>query len=114
MKSLKKLIPLNRKITVYIPGTSDIDKAADNSGWAADAAHLLSSLYGGATSTENIGYWVSGTGELVQEKIITVFSYAEKLTDNDVSKVIEFCENMKRELKQEAISLEIDNKLYFV
>lgn len=114
MKSLKKLIPLDRKVTIYIPGTNGVSEAADNTGWAEQAAALLSSLYGGATSQENIGYWVSGTGKLVTEKIITVYAYASKLSDSDVGRVVEFCETLKRELKQEVISLEIDNKLYFV
>lgn len=114
MKSLKNLIPLKHKVTIYIPGTNGVAEAADNSSWAADAACLLSRLYGGATSQENIGYWVSGTGEVVTEKIITVYAYADKLNDETMTEVVTFCERMKNELKQEAISLEIDNNLYFV
>ena len=114
MKNLKTLSPLSHKVTVYIPGTNGVYAEADNSEYAEKAATLLSSLYGGATRQENIGYWESEGGALVKEKIITVFAFASVLTDETIEQVINFCENMKDDLKQEAISLEIDGNLYFI
>ena len=114
MKNLKHLIPMSHKVTIYVPGTNGIYAEANNAEYAEKAATLLSSLYGGATQNENVGYWDSEAGILVKEKIITVFSFAAELTEESLDAVVTFCENMKSELKQEAISLEIDGELYFI
>ena len=67
---------------------------------------------GGATSTNAIGYWVSDERGLEKENTKMVFAYAESLDEIDV--VIDKCEALKNELKQDAIALEIDGQMYFI
>ena len=53
MKSnkLAACIKLAHKVTVYVPGTVGAAAAGDTSEWIARAASLLSSRFGGATSS---------------------------------------------------------------
>ena len=45
---LKNCLKLSSKITVYVPATNGIDKAADNTEQVKKTAALLSELFGGA------------------------------------------------------------------
>lgn len=112
---LQNMFKLSSKITVYIPSTRDIDKAIDNTLYVDAAATLLSNCFGGATATNALGCWTSPTMGLVKEKTTLVFSYCttEQLNDH-IEKVVSFCENMKKELKQDAIALEINGEMYFI
>lgn len=55
---LKNCLKLSSKITVYVPATNGIDKAADNTEQVKKTAALLSELFGGATSTP--ARWATG------------------------------------------------------
>lgn len=112
---LNNLFKLSSKITVYIPATVNIDEKIDNSKYVDELASLMSEFFGGATSCQVLGYWNSPTAGLVKEYTTQVYSYC---TDNDLQnhaeKVIDYCINLKNELKQDAISLEINGEMYFI
>lgn len=115
MKELKNLVALRHKITVYVPATVDVDKAVDNAAQVDAAAALLSGLFGGATSSPAVGYWLTGSGRLVKENTTVVFAFAaEDALESGIDKVIDFCDNLKEEMRQEAIALEIDGAMYFI
>ena len=114
-KKLLNMFKLSSKVTVYVPSTIDINVSCDTSEWVDATATLLSNCFGGATSTETLGYWTSPTVGLVKEKTIMVFAYC---SDSDlqakIETVIDFCEAMKAELKQDAIAIEINGDMYFI
>lgn len=115
MKTLKNLIPLNHKIMIYIPSTQGVSSEVDNSRYVEATAKLLSNCFGGATSTQAVGYWVSDSEGLVKEHPVLVYAYAQESDFiKNIDLIIDYCFQLKEELKQEAISLEIDNKLYFI
>ena len=114
-KKLVNMFKLSSKVTVYVPSTKDINVSVDTSNWVDACATLLSNCFGGATSTEALGYWTSPTAGLVKEKSIMVFAYC---SDTDlqakIETVIDFCEYMKTELSQDAVALEINGDMYFI
>lgn len=112
---LKNMFKLSSKITVYIPSTTDIDKETDTTAYVDSCATLLSNCFGGATATNALGCWTSPTAGLVKEKTTLVFAYCttEQL-DEHIEKVIDFCMNMKTELKQDAIAMELNGEMYFI
>lgn len=115
MKELKNLVALRHKITIYVPATVDVDKAADNAAQVDAVAALLSGLFGGATSSPAVGYWLTGGGKLVRENTTIVFAFAaEEALENGVDKVVDFCNDLKAEMAQEAIALEVDGSMYFI
>ena len=112
---LKNMFKLSSKITVYIPSTVDINQTADTKKYVDACAVLLSESFGGATSCEALGYWTSPTAGLVKERSTMVFAYCSDADlHNKIENIIDFCEAMKAELKQDAIALEINGEMYFI
>ena len=112
---LQNLFELSSKITIYVPSTMNINEAIDNSKYVDECATLLSDCFGGATSTNTLGYWTSPTEGLVKEKTTMVFAYCTtEQAEKHLDKVYEFCLKMKNELAQDAIAMEYNNKMYFV
>ena len=114
-KTLKGLFNLDHNIKVYVPSTNHVDQVTDTSKYVDEGLTQLSSYFGGSTNYEAIGSWNSQDKGLVKEKVTIVESYGTKeQMEAHIGHVIEFCEYLKKELNQEAISLEYDNKLYFI
>lgn len=112
---LKAMLSLKSKITVYIPATVNINETIDNTEFVNKAATLLSECFGGATSTEALGYWVSDTAGLVKENTTMVFAYAgEDDLKKNLDKVIDFCQDLKTEMKQDAVALELNGEMFFI
>ena len=112
---LKAMFSLKSKITVYIPATVNINETIDNTEFVNKAATLLSECFGGATSTEALGYWVSDTAGLVKENTTMVFAYAgEDDLKKNLDKVIDFCQDLKTEMKQDAVELELKGEMFFI
>lgn len=114
-KKLLNAFKLSSKLTVYIPATANVNEAIDNKEYVDQCATLLSDYFGGATSTPALGYWTSAEAGLVKENTTLVFAYCG---DSDLAehldKVVDFCENLKKELSQEAIALELNGEMYFI
>lgn len=115
MKTLKNCVKLSSSVRIYVPSTIDVDKDFDNSLWVDEAMRMLAVHFGGATSSQALGSWVSSSGQLVKEHVTIVFAYAEQSQLNaSIESIHDFCVKMKLELKQEAIALEVNNELYLV
>lgn len=98
-------------------GTSD---AADNAREVDSVAAALSAWFGGATIQPGAGCWMSETCGLVKEDTTTIYAActAEHLAEK-IGDVLELCRNLKVEMKQEAIALQLDgipgsSGLYFI
>nr|DAV83531.1 MAG TPA: Protein of unknown function (DUF3574) [Caudoviricetes sp.] len=112
---LQNLFKLSSKVTVIVPATININEEIDNTIYVDRVASLMSDLFGGATATTTLGYWKSPTAGLVKEKSTTVFAYcSENDLQNGIDKVIDLCTELKEELKQDAIALEINGEMYFI
>lgn len=112
---LKNMFKLSSKVTVYVPATVDVNKAIDNTKQVEEVAATLSNLFGGATSTAALGYWISQGQGMVKEKTTLVFAYCEDVKlKTGIKELIDLCEKLKTEMKQEAIAIEINGELYFI
>lgn len=106
---------LSSKVTVYIPSTKNINEELDTTEQVNACATLLSELFGGATSTPALGYWTSPSVGLVKERTTMVFAYCNSESlENGIEKLVDFCENLKTELTQDSIALEINGEMYFI
>lgn len=108
---------LRSRVAVYVPGTSgpaDPDSALAER-ITEEAAARLSELFGGATISLAAGAWMSADCGLIREAVQIVYSFcsAEQL-DKYAEAVRELAEMVKREMRQEAVSVEIDGALYFI
>lgn len=103
------------RIAVYVPGTSGVDAAADTSAYVDAAATLFSKLFGGASAQSVRGYWMSDAAGLVKEETTVIYSFTDAAAlESSLPAVLDFCEKMKSELQQEAISLEMQGALYLI
>ena len=113
MKTLKNCIKLGSQIKIFVPSTYNVCVPMDSNVWVDKSLNLLSACFGGATSTKALGAWISNTGDLVKENVTLVFAYAkEQDLEESIETIYDFCMDMKREMKQEAIALEVNGNLY--
>lgn len=108
---------MGNKVTLYVPSTVTVDQPLSQS--AADefvsrSLRLLSELFGGATAITAKGAWVANDGELVVEVVTLVYSFSANLTTDDLVKIKAFAETLKAELGQEAIAVEVNDRLLLI
>lgn len=104
---------LKKKVSIYVPSTI-LDKPAPQNVidyYIDDTLKKLSSMFGGATRINANGCWLSDSCGLITENVTICYSFCNKYNKR---KVFEIAENLKSVFNQEAISVELNNKLYFV
>ena len=105
----------NNQIGIFIPTTIDVNTYFDTTTYIDRTLAFLGERFGGATSEEAKGIWNSEDIGLVGEKLFKVHTYA---TSKDLKKyldeVVEFVRVIKEELKQEAMAMEINQKLTLI
>lgn len=105
----------NNHIGIFIPTTIDVNTYFDTSAYIDRTLEFLGERFGGATSEEAKGIWNSEEIGLVGEKLFKVHTYA---TSKDLKKfmdeVVDFVRVIKDELKQEAMAMEINQKLTLI
>lgn len=113
--ALKSAVQLSAKVAIYVPGTNGVDTAADTSFMVDRVAAALSAMFGGASASAVSGYWLSDSVGLVKENTTVVYAFAvpADLADH-LGDVVQLAQDIKRELNQEAVSLEIDGSLYLI
>ena len=102
-------------ISVFIPTTMDVDKEFDTSSYVQKTLEFLGEKFGGATSTIGDGAWKSASQGIVNETVYIVVAYVtENELNNCIDHVIDFVKTVKKELGQEAMAIEINNKMILV
>ena len=115
MKTLKFKFDLDCKVSVYVPSTVDVNKEVDNKEQVKQVITELSQMFGGATATEAVGGWVCDSGETVIEKGTIVYSFCNSESlQKHFADVYGICERIKKEMSQEAVTLEINGQVKFV
>lgn len=106
------MFSLSHKVSCYIPATININTEIDNTPYVNHMAEIMSNAFGGATATKASGYWMSDTCGLVKENTTIIFSFAETLDNLDP--VIDYLVQLKTELNQDAMAIEVDGKMWFI
>ena len=100
---------------IYVPSTVSVNHSVDNSGAVAGCLSFLSSRFGGATSTAARGAWVSDSAGLVVEDVTICYAFTNLrgfLTGRRA--VLDYAKKLRDDMKQEAVSVEINGRLFFV
>ena len=115
MELLKKYVKLSSRVALYVPGTFDINKISNNAAWVSTVSKSFSQMFGGATVTAAAGYWEDIQAGMISENVTIVYAYTDTETlKTEIHKVLQLAKTMKDELKQTAISLEVNGSLYFI
>lgn len=102
-------------IGVFIPSTTDVDTSIDPEQYIDQTLNFLAERFGGATSREASGVWLSEAAGLVGEKVHIVESYMSQADLNlYLDEIVSFVKELKHTLKQEAMALEVDRKLTLI
>lgn len=106
---------LDNKVCIYVPSTVNVNTKINNGKQVTKTLSFLAGLFGGCTTETARGAWVDQSGALVTEKVNKCYSFCSEtqLTKN-IPAVLDYCNTLKHEMQQECISLEVNNKLFFV
>lgn len=103
------------QVAIYIPTTVDVDTDIDTSEHADRSLRFLAERFGGATVREGEGVWNSEEVGLVAEEVHIVVAHVTQADLNqNMDDIVNYMRQLKRELKQEAMALEIDEHLILI
>jgi len=103
------------QVSLYIPTTIDVNQAVDTSVYVERTLAFLGERFGGATTSRARGVWNSTDAGLVGEDIHIVRSYATQADlDKYMKEILNYVESLKVELKQEAMAVEINQRLMLI
>ena len=107
---------MDNKVSIYVPSTVNVNQRINNNKQVLSIIKQMSLLFGGATSYKCTGCWVAAdTGDSVTEQVNIVYSFCDrKSLQNNLSNVINICQQIKKEMQQEAVTLEINGKATFI
>ena len=115
VNSLIDRIERTHQLVIYISTTLAVNQTADTSPYVERTLAFLGPRFGGATSKQAHGVWHSEMVDLVSEDVYLVQTYA---TGADLmqylDEVVAYVRGINHELQQEAMALEVDQKLILV
>ena len=116
LNSLSSYFSLNNRVAIYVPSTIDVDVTIDNSKYVADITKQFCLMFGGATSQNVVGSWYSEElNKVVTENVTIVYSNcSDEQLENNISEVENIAKKLCEDMRQECISLEVNNVLHFV
>lgn len=102
-------------IGIFIPTTIDADISTDTTQYMDQAKEFMAERFGGATCKVVSGVWRSEQLGLIDEVVYIVHSYITQADMNQyLDEVVDFIKRLKKELKQEAMALEVNHKLTLI
>ncbi|MCV6589089.1 MAG: cache domain-containing protein [Marinobacterium sp.] len=115
VKELINRVERTHQVAIFIPTTINVDTVVDTSAYVEKTMALLGEKFGGATCSQANGVWNSSKGELVNEVVNVVVSYTtEDALSQYINDIIEFVREVKTELSQDAMALEVNKKLILI
>jgi len=107
-----------RRFALYLPDQDCFGKELEDAErWIQEACYILTTITGGATRLPPAkGMWLNRTtGQIIQETTHVVFTYFDPQSFfKDLHLLHDFVARFGRETMQEAVMVELDNKLFFI
>lgn len=108
------MFKLNNKIEVIVP-QFDNDKNAINDANIANALKNITAEFGGATISQNLGYWVSEeSNELMIDENLKYEWYFDNISEKAVNNIENLVSILIEKHRQECISFIFKGNLYLV
>ena len=106
---------MDNKVSIYVPSTVNVNQRINNKKQVLSIIKQMSLLFGGATSYKCTGGWIANNGDIITEQVNIVYSFCDKKSlHNNLANVINICQQIKKDMKQEAVTLEINGKATFI
>lgn len=108
-------VALPQRVALYVPSTTDTDKPTDNAAQVERVARDFCGWFGGATAQPSAGYWLSDSAGLIREAVTIVYAActAAQLREH-LPDVLQLAQQIKQDMAQEAVSVEINGTLYII
>lgn len=108
-------VELPQRVALYVPGTQGPATATDNAAQVERVAREFCEMFGGATAQQSTGYWLSDAAGLVREAVTIVYAActAAQLREH-LPDVLNLAQQIKAEMQQEAVSVELNGALYII
>ena len=108
-------VELPQRVALYVPSTTDTDKPTDNAAQVERVARDFCGWFGGATAQPSAGYWLSDSAGLVREAVTIVYAActADQLRER-LPDVLTLAQQIKQDMSQEAVSVELNGALYII
>lgn len=108
-------IALPERVALYVPSTQDVAHATDNAAQVERVARDFCGWFGGATAQQSAGYWMSDAAGLVREAVTIVYAActAAQLREH-LPDVLQLAQQIKQDMAQEAVSVELNGALYII
>ena len=108
-------VTLPQRVALYVPSTTDTDKPTDNAAQVERVAREFCEMFGGATAQQSTGYWLSDAAGLVREAVTIVYAActADQIREH-LPDVLQLAQQIKQEMQQEAVSVELNGALYII
>lgn len=108
-------VELPQRVALYVPGTQGPATATDNAAQVERVAREFCGWFGGATAQPSAGYWLSDSAGLVRESVTIVYAActADQLRDR-LPDVLTLAQQIKQDMAQEAVSVELNGTLYII
>jgi len=108
------ILVLTSKVTLYVPSVDSNGHSLPHAAFfVQNTVEYLSEAFGGCTMMDAVGFWLS-SNRLQRESVVVIYSFASNLSKDQKSSVLEYSRWLKREMKQEAIAVEIDGSLFIL
>lgn len=108
-------VELPQRVALYVPGTQGPATATDNAAQVERVAREFCEMFGGATAQQSAGYWISDAAGLVREAVTIVYAActAAQIREH-LPDVLQLAQQIKAEMQQEAVSVELNGALYII
>ena len=114
----EKMFHLPYELAVYVPSTKDVDKnitATELRARVKEVEKYLAEIFGGFTSSEKVGGYLSSKSSVVTEKVIPVTSFATmEAFKAKKATLVNKMSVWAKKWGQEAIGFEFEGDLYYV
>lgn len=108
---------LNKRVAIYIPGTTGVNMPASElqGKMVNHALTIFSNRFGGATAIDAKGAWVSQEHGLIVEPVVLVYAFTDnKGVENNVHAIKAFAGYVAKQMSQECVAVELCDELQFV
>ena len=110
-----KLLEGKNSISIVVPSTLDADIEIDNSEYVAKYLSILNKEYEKITVSNSVGSWYSDDlNKVIIEKNTIITINSENLSVEDVNSMLNLAILIREDMKQEAVSVLVNDSLCIV
>ncbi|MEG1495594.1 MAG: hypothetical protein RR406_04795 [Bacilli bacterium] len=103
----------NNELGIIIPSTMDVNSSIDNSQYIEKVVDILKDFGKSYDNVNTVGGWISDTDGLVIEKG-NLISFISNCNPFDIKLVVYIADMIKKEMKQEAVSIVVNESLAII